>query len=204
MSYRSRPPTPSAARQAALELQHNHLTLSSILLLPADTLTLGGRPLAASSTLRYVWGRHTYEFPRPALIPVLAGVDGASFRLDDVHFEAAVPSLAPPFSSLLDLQTLWRSARQQIRCGQLVRERFHALLLQGAEFDADVSDPWAQYRVTAAGGAAGSAPIGAPYASLPFEWMPEEQDGRDAAYQLLGRLPADSLLVTARSRTPSA
>ena len=135
-----------AVLQAAIEISHNELTLEHIQLLPAADLEYNGTPLASLPVLMYQWGKHTYAFKTPTLIPVMSGVHHASARLDGVMLDAPPPSLLPPLTATSDLQTFWRRARSQIKCGELVRRRLHALLMQGAPYDG-FADPWAQYRV---------------------------------------------------------
>ena len=52
---------------------------------------------------------------------------------------ADAPTLQPPLSATSDLHDFWKRARSQLRCGEVVRRRLHALLMQGAAFDAAVA-----------------------------------------------------------------
>ena len=81
--------------------------------------------------------------------------------------------------------TLWRDSRSQIKCGELVRRRLHALLMQGGSFDFETADPWEHYRtagaLTPSERAAAEGTPELPIASLPFEWMPETLPNRDCS-----------------------
>lgn len=214
-----------ALLQAALELQHNELHLGQIQLLPSAAVTIKGVSLAEREVLVYEWGEHKYAFRTPALIPVVTGMGLASARLDGVLIDTPAPTLLPPLTETLDLQAFWKKARSQVRCGELVRRRLHALLMQGASYDAATADPWEQYRLppepVAPSGLdswfAPPPPAEEPLvasarhefaareaiASLQSEWMPEVNAGRDCSCELLTRLRSDALL-TLRDRARAA
>ena len=96
-----------------------------------------------------------------------------------------------------------------MRCGELVRRRLHALVIQGAQYDVRTADPWEQYRlpnqgVSSSGGGASAALVASAWqelseresvAALQAEWMPEAREGRDCSCQLLTRLRSDALLT---------
>jgi hypothetical protein len=162
--------------------------------------------------LRYEWGGSTYAFATPGLIPVIAGMQHASARLDGVLIDVPAPTLLPPPTPSADLERFWKTVRSEIQCGELVRRRLHEVLLQGTPYDHATTDPWEQYRVQprqdVAGVAAALPPwVGgrhnAPLAQVDFEWLPEMLEARDCSSALLSRLPACSL-QTLRDRARAA
>ena len=198
-----------ALLQAALELQHNDLNLGHVQLLPASEVTHRGVPLVHREVLVYEWGEYRYAFRTPAMVPVITGLSHASARLDGVLIDSPAPTLQPAFNEALDLAAFWKKARSQVRCGELVRRRLHALVIQGAQYDVRTADPWEQYRlpnqgVSSSGGGASAALVASAWqelseresvAALQAEWMPEAREGRDCSCQLLTRLRSDALLT---------
>ena len=197
-----------ALLQAALELQHNDLNLGHVQLLPASEVTHRGVPLVHREVLVYEWGEYRYAFRTPAMVPVITGLSHASARLDGVLIDSPAPTLQPAFNEALDLAAFWKKARSQVRCGELVRRRLHALVIQGAHYDTRTADPWEQYRlpnegVPSSGGASAALVASAwqelsereSVAALQAEWMPEAREGRDCSCQLLTRLRSDALLT---------
>jgi len=174
-------------------------------LLPSAEVMSGGVPLAEREVLVYEWGEYKYAFRTPAMIPVLTGMSLASARLDGVLIDTPAPTLLQPLTETHDLQAFWKKARSQVRCGELVRRRLHALLMQGANYASATADPWEQYRLPSEGKVPTDAALAASalhelacreaLASLQSEWMPEVQDGRDCSCVLLTRLRSDALLV---------
>ena len=205
-----------ALLQAALELQHNDSLLDLVQLVDAASVaSADGRRLAEHAEYLYEWGGSTYAFLPSRLVPIVTGMHNASARLDGVLIDAPAPTLLPPLTPSADLQAFWKRARSQIKCGELVRRRLHALLMQGATYDHFNADPWEQYRVSAPAVSQGSSPAAAPppkawpplggaadaeleaaprLASLQFEWMPEPLEGRDCSQTLLTRLRSTALL----------
>ena len=209
--------------QAALELQHNDSLLDLVQLCDAKALSSNGRSLAGRDEYRYSWGGSTYAFLPSSLVPIVAGMKHASARLDGILLDVPAPTLQQPLTPSADLQAFWKRARSQIRCGEVVRRRLHALLMQGAPYDHFSGDPWEQYRVSVPPVSRGSSPAAAPpvavpkrwvsgkpaleegaeaheggggeiIATLQFEWMPEPLAGRDCSCALLTRLRSDALL----------
>ena len=151
--------------QAALELQHNESLLDAIHLVPASEVLSDGVRLSDMEELVYEWGGETYAFRTPSHVPIITSLHLASARLDGILVDQPAPTLLPPLSPLLDLQTFWKRARSMVRCGELVRRRLHALLMQGAPYDARHGDPWQQYRCGGAGGGRAAAAAAAAAAS---------------------------------------
>jgi hypothetical protein len=165
-------------------------------------------PLVHLVVLVYEWGEYRYAFRTPAMVPVITGLSHASARLDGVLIDSPAPTLQPAFNEALDLAAFWKKARSQVRCGELVRRRLHALVIQGAHYDTRTADPWEQYRlpnegVPSSGGASAALVASAwqelsereSVAALQAEWMPEAREGRDCSCQLLTRLRSDALLT---------